>query len=75
MTALQLFGYAASLAMGVALGLTGGGGSILTLPILVYLFGVLPVIATAYSLAIVGLVALWGAFGAYRSRIFTLNRP
>jgi uncharacterized membrane protein YfcA len=67
MTLLEASGYSASLAMGVALGLTGGGGSILTVPILVYLFGVLPVNATAYSLAIVGLVALWGTWTAYRS--------
>jgi uncharacterized membrane protein YfcA len=54
--------------MGLALGLTGGGGAILTVPILVYLFGVVPMTATVYSLAIVGLVALWGAWGAYRSK-------
>lgn len=68
MTAIQFAGYPASLAMGAALGLMGGGGSILTVPILVYLFGVLPLAATSYSLAIVGLVALWGAWGAYRTK-------
>ena len=68
MTALHLAGYPASFIMGVVLGLTGSGGSILTVPILVYLFGILPVAATAHSLALVGLVALWGAWGAYKSK-------
>ncbi|MEY2792363.1 MAG: hypothetical protein RJA76_355, partial [Bacteroidota bacterium] len=46
---LELFGYFASLLIGLSLGLIGGGGSILTVPVLVYLFGVDPVLATAYS--------------------------
>lgn len=68
MNAVSFLGYPASLAMGVALGLTGGGGSILTVPILVYLFGISPLLATGYSLAVVGLVALWGSWGAFRSK-------
>jgi uncharacterized membrane protein YfcA len=74
MTALEALGYPASVAMGVALGLTGGGGSILTLPILVYLFGIGAFEATAYSLGLVGLVALWGAWGAYRAGDLHLRR-
>lgn len=74
MTGLELAGYPASLAMGLALGLTGGGGSILTVPIFVYLFGIGAVQATAYSLGLVGLVALWGAWGAYRSGDLNLKR-
>jgi uncharacterized membrane protein YfcA len=73
-TGLVLLGYAASLVMGLALGLTGGGGSILTVPILVYLFGIGALQATTYSLVLVGLVALWGAWGAYRSGELHLNR-
>lgn len=46
--------------MGLSLGLIGGGGSILTVPILVYLFHIEPVQATGYSLFIVGLTALFG---------------
>lgn len=46
--------------MGLSLGMIGGGGSILTVPILVYLFSVSPVTATAYSLFIVGSTALVG---------------
>ena len=74
MTGLEPLGYAASLVMGLALGLTGGGGSILTVPILVYLFGIGALQATTYSLVLVGLVALWGAWGAYRSGELHLNR-
>lgn len=62
-----LLGYMASILMGLSLGLVGGGGSILTVPILVYLFGVPPVLATAYSLFIVGLIALVGAVQSYRA--------
>lgn len=57
-----VFGYIGALLIGVVLGLVGGGGSILTVPVLVYLFGISPVLATAYSLFIVGLSALFGAF-------------
>lgn len=57
---MELLGYFASIFMGLSLGLIGGGGSILTVPILVYLFGINPVTATAYSLFIVGSTALVG---------------
>lgn len=57
---MAIIGYAASLLMGLSLGMIGGGGSILTVPILVYLFHIDPVLATAYSLFVVGLTALVG---------------
>jgi len=53
-------GWLAACLMGGVLGLLGGGGSILTVPILVYLFGIEPVAATGYSLFIVGCAALVG---------------
>ncbi|MTI32946.1 sulfite exporter TauE/SafE family protein [Xanthovirga aplysinae] len=59
----ELFGFAGALVIGVTLGLIGGGGSILTVPVLVYLMGVSPVLATAYSLFIVGVSSLVGALG------------
>lgn len=62
MEVLEVFGYLAALLIGVVLGLIGGGGSILTVPVFVYLFAVNPVTATAYSLFVVGLTALVGAF-------------
>ena len=55
-----VLGYFASLLIGLSLGLLGSGGSILTLPVLVYLFQVEPEAATAYSLVIVGTTALVG---------------
>lgn len=57
---MELLGYFASVFMGLSLGMIGGGGSILTVPILVYLFGINPVLATAYSLFIVGSTAFVG---------------
>ena len=59
---MEVLGYLASILMGLSLGLIGGGGSILTVPILVYLFKTDPVLATAYSLFIVGATALVGGF-------------
>ena len=48
--------------VGVSLGLLGGGGSILTVPILVYVLGLDPKSAIATSLLVVGLTSLVGAF-------------
>lgn len=57
----QILGYFGALLVGLVLGLIGGGGSILTVPILVYLLHINPVTATAYSLFVVGSSALVGA--------------
>lgn len=54
-------GYIASVLMGIALGITGGGGSVITVPILVYLFRLDPVQATGYSLFLVGITSLVGS--------------
>lgn len=58
---MEIAGYIASIFVGVSLGLVGSGGSILTLPILVYLFGVDEILATSYSLFVVGSSSLIGA--------------
>ncbi|MDD3005259.1 sulfite exporter TauE/SafE family protein [Flavobacterium sp.] len=63
---MEVLGYIASLFIGVTLGLIGGGGSILTVPILVYLFGINPKLATTYSLFIVGLTAAIGSVQHYK---------
>ena len=63
---MEILGYFASLFIGISLGLIGGGGSILTVPILVYLFKVNPKLATTYSLFIVGLTAAFGAIRHYK---------
>ena len=64
-----IFGYLGAVLIGLILGLIGGGGSILTLPILVYLFGIEPVTATAYSLFIVGLAAVVGTLKNMRQQL------
>jgi hypothetical protein len=63
---MEIIGFAASVLMGLSLGLIGGGGSILTVPILVYLFGVSPVLSTSYSLFVVGLTSLIGSYSHFR---------
>jgi uncharacterized membrane protein YfcA len=57
---LIVFGYISALLIGISLGLIGGGGSILAVPALAYLFMLDEKYATAYSLFIVGLSALVG---------------
>ena len=54
MELLQVFGYISSLIIGISLGLIGGGGSILAVPGLAYLFVVNEKVATAYSLLVAG---------------------
>ncbi|ARN76816.1 permease [Nonlabens spongiae] len=61
MELIEILGYVGALVIGLVLGLIGGGGSILTVPILVYALGLNPVLATAYSLFVVGSTALIGA--------------
>jgi uncharacterized membrane protein YfcA len=70
---LTLLGLFASLLIGLALGLIGGGGSILTVPVLVYLFGVDPVLATAYSLFIVGITSLIGTYPKYKEGVVNVK--
>jgi len=57
---MEFLGYILAAIVGISLGLIGSGGSILTVPILVYVMGVSPVLATAYSLFIVGSTAMVG---------------
>lgn len=66
---MEILGYIFAIIVGITLGLTGGGGSILTVPVLVYLIGVSPVLATAYSLFIVGASALVGAIGFMKQKL------
>ena len=57
---MDLIAYIFAALIGISLGLIGAGGSILTVPVLVYLAGVEPILATAYSLFVVGSTALVG---------------
>jgi len=61
MELIDILGYVGAFLIGGVLGLIGGGGSILTVPILVYLLAINPVTATAYSLFVVGSASLVGA--------------
>lgn len=70
---LEILGYFFSVFVGVVLGLLGGGGSILSIPILVYLFGVEPVMASAYSLFIVGVTSFVGAIPKYKENLVNIR--
>jgi uncharacterized membrane protein YfcA len=70
---MEIMGYAASLFIGISLGLIGGGGSILTVPVLVYLFNVNPILATSYSLFVVGSTSLIGAINSYRKNLVRIK--
>lgn len=70
---MEILGYIAALVIGLSLGLIGGGGSILTVPVLVYLLGLSPVISTAYSLFIVGLTSLVGSYRFYKKGLVSLK--
>jgi uncharacterized protein len=59
---MEIIGYICCLLIGLSLGLIGAGGSILTVPILVYLLGIDPLLATTYSLVVVGTTSSIGAW-------------
>lgn len=69
MELIDLLGYFGALVIGVTLGLIGGGGSILTVPVLVYLLSINPVTATAYSLFVVGVSSLVGALNNLKQKL------
>ncbi len=81
MLSLEFIGYLSIFLMGMTLGVIGAGGSILTVPILVYLFAISPTLATAYSLVLVGSTALAGGIrhiiqGSYdREAFFLFGMP
>src|SRR5690606_33060836 len=58
--AADIIGYALAVLVCISFGLIGRGGSLLTVPILVYVMGVNPVLSTAYSLFVVGTTSLIG---------------
>lgn len=70
---IGILGYAAAVVVGLVLGLIGGGGSILTVPVLVYLLKVDAEMATAYSLFVVGVSALFGAVQNYRNGLVNMK--
>ena len=70
---MEVFGYVASVVIGFVLGLLGGGGSILSIPILVYLFHIDAVTASAYSLFIVGTTSFAGAIPKYKDHLVNIK--
>ena len=70
---MEVVGYIASMCIGIILGVLGGGGSILSIPILVYLFHIDAVRASAYSLFIIGITSLVGAIPKYREQRVNLR--
>jgi uncharacterized membrane protein YfcA len=76
---IQLVGYSLLFFMGLSLGLLGAGGSILSIPLLIYFFHLPMLDASSYSLLMIGVTSLFGAF-RYRSKIafqeaFLLGMP
>ncbi|KAL0225740.1 hypothetical protein P9112_013064 [Eukaryota sp. TZLM1-RC] len=66
---IEIFGYIAAVFIGITLGLIGGGGSILTVPVLVFLFKIKPTSATAYSLFIVGITSGIGSIPFFKRKL------
>ena len=66
---MELLGYGAAILIGISLGLIGSGGSILTVPVLVYLFHINPILATTYSLCIVGVSSIAGVISRLRQKL------
>lgn len=65
---MAFLSYCITLLVGITLGLMGSGGSILTVPNLVYLMDIKPSLATTYSLFLVGCTALIGSYKNIRTK-------
>lgn len=63
---MEQLGYFTAILIGLSLGLVGGGGSILTVPVLVYFFNIEPMLATTYSLFVVGITSLAGSISHFK---------
>ena len=70
---IEITDYFCAILIGILLGLTGGGGSILTVPVLVYIIHLNPIIASAYSLFIVGVTSSFGSFINFKKRNIVLK--
>jgi hypothetical protein len=70
---IEIIEYFCAILIGILLGLTGGGGSILTVPVLVYIIHLNPIIASAYSLFIVGVTSSFGSFINFKKRNIVLK--
>ncbi|MBF2709040.1 sulfite exporter TauE/SafE family protein [Flavobacterium soyangense] len=70
----QIIGYILAVFVGMTLGMLGSGGSILSVPILVYVMGIEPTLATAYSLFIIGTTSLVGGIQKARQKLVDFNK-
>lgn len=70
---IEILGYFLAVIIGLILGLMGGGGSIITVPVLVYIMGLNPVTATAYSLFIVGSTSAFGTIQNLKNKLVHLK--
>jgi uncharacterized membrane protein YfcA len=70
---MDITGYIASIFIGISLGLIGGGGSILTVPVLVYLFGLDALLATVYSLFVVGSTSVVGSISYFKKGLVNIK--
>lgn len=66
---MEILGYTAAILIGISLGMVGSGGSILTVPVLVYLMHINPLLATTSSLFIVGTTSFAGGIRAYSKKL------
>jgi uncharacterized membrane protein YfcA len=70
----QLVGYILAVFVGMTLGMLGSGGSILSVPILVYVMGIEPTLATAYSLFVIGTTSLVGGIHKAKQNLVDFNK-
>lgn len=69
----EIFGFFGAILIGIVLGLIGGGGSILSVPIFVYILNIEPVLSTAYSLFVVGTTSLVGTIKNFQKGMVDLK--
>lgn len=70
----HILAYFLAVLVGATLGLIGSGGSILSVPVLVYVVGIEPMLATAYSLFVVGATALVGGLQKARQKLVDFQK-
>lgn len=66
---VEILGYLTAIVIGLVMGLIGGGGSILSVPVFVYIFGFDAVTATSLSLFVVGVTSMVGSVGFIKQRL------
>jgi uncharacterized membrane protein YfcA len=70
----QITGYILAVFVGMTLGMLGSGGSILSVPILVYVMSIEPTLATAYSLFVIGTTSLVGGIHKAKQKVVDFNK-